>query len=135
VTRRWITHSRLSPEASARAMAAFELVTSGEREWYSDAACSSASADLFFPETRSEVAAHLTEAVQICETCPVAVECLSTALREGHNFGVWGGLTATDRRRLYFWSGLARSASPPRHPLRADREEKQDLRRAGMDDR
>ncbi len=42
----------------------------------------------------------------LCNACPVARECLSWAVdmerREGRDMpGVWGGLTASERRVLY----------------------------------
>ena len=50
--------------------------------------------------SRRQVAA----AVTVCCRCPVADECLAYAVeheeRDRHYYGVWGGLTATQRRRM-----------------------------------
>lgn len=41
------------------------------------------------------------EAYRICsEECPVRVECLEYSLRERLEFGIWGGLSPTERTRL-----------------------------------
>ena len=53
--------------------------------------CSSeGSHELFFSEKPAELAA----AQRICGTCPVRVQCLEIALRDGHEWGVWGGVTS-----------------------------------------
>lgn len=39
-------------------------------------------------------------AIKICLRCPVREECLRYALEACEEFGVWGGYTATDRRRI-----------------------------------
>jgi len=39
-------------------------------------------------------------AKQICETCPVAAECLRSALAGNQKYGIWGGMTADERQSL-----------------------------------
>jgi WhiB family transcriptional regulator, redox-sensing transcriptional regulator len=51
------------------------------------------SHELFFSERPSELA----EAQRICASCPVRVACLEVALRDRHEWGVWGG--------VIFWDG------------------------------
>ena len=51
------------------------------------------SHELFFSERPSDLAA----AQAICGRCPVRVGCLEIALRERHEWGVWGG--------VIFWDG------------------------------
>ena len=42
------------------------------------------------------------EAVQLCNTpCPIRDECARYALVNRMEFGVWGGLTAKQRRRIW----------------------------------
>jgi len=53
------------------------------------------SHELFFSEKPSELA----EAQRICDGCPVRVQCLEIALRDRHEWGVWGG--------VIFWDGQA----------------------------
>jgi len=39
-------------------------------------------------------------AKQVCEHCPVRAACLTWALTNGVDHGVWGGLSATERRAM-----------------------------------
>jgi WhiB family redox-sensing transcriptional regulator len=40
------------------------------------------------------------KAMAICNTCPVRIDCLTTALNDDIDFGIWGGLTPSDRKHL-----------------------------------
>ncbi|WP_336873902.1 WhiB family transcriptional regulator [Rhodococcus qingshengii] len=40
-------------------------------------------------------------AKRVCAGCEVRVDCLAFALANDERFGVWGGLTASERRRRY----------------------------------
>jgi WhiB family transcriptional regulator, redox-sensing transcriptional regulator len=62
--------------------------------WFRAAVCRTHSdPDLWF---RREAEA---EAVAVCRTCPVATLCAEYATARRLEFGVWGGLTETDRRQ------------------------------------
>lgn len=37
---------------------------------------------------------------RLCNGCPVISQCLSYALANDEQFGVWGGMTTRDRKRL-----------------------------------
>lgn len=39
-------------------------------------------------------------AKRVCASCPVKDECLTVALTYGEDYGIWGGLTAAERRDL-----------------------------------
>ncbi|MFN3601651.1 MAG: WhiB family transcriptional regulator [Dietzia sp.] len=39
-------------------------------------------------------------AKQVCDHCPVLVECRRYALASGELYGVWGGLTELERHKL-----------------------------------
>src|SRR6266511_746616 len=39
-------------------------------------------------------------AKRICQTCVVQVECLEYALANDERFGIWGGMSERERRRL-----------------------------------
>lgn len=41
-----------------------------------------------------------TAAKRVCASCPVKDECLAVALTYGEDYGIWGGLTAAERRDL-----------------------------------
>jgi WhiB family transcriptional regulator, redox-sensing transcriptional regulator len=64
--------------------------------WYERAACLQANADCFFPEKGGST----REAKRICSTCTVRLECLQYALANDERFGIWGGLSERERRRL-----------------------------------
>ena len=67
-----------------------------DRPWISHAACLGVRPSVFFPE-RGDVAA-VTKAKQICAGCPVRPDCLDTHL--GERDGVWGGMSARERKAL-----------------------------------
>lgn len=75
-----------------------------EAYWWEDAACRTADAELFFtPEgvTREERRAAEREAKLICARCPVRTPCLAAALEAEERYGIWGGLSARERRQQY----------------------------------
>lgn len=51
---------------------------------------------LWFPER----GASTTEAKAICRACPVQTDCLTYALTNAERFGIWGGKSERERRRL-----------------------------------
>ena len=64
--------------------------------WHDRANCKGANADLFFPERGASTRA----AKAICRECQVRGDCLEFALRSGEKFGIWGGLSERERRRV-----------------------------------
>jgi WhiB family redox-sensing transcriptional regulator len=64
--------------------------------WYELAACRGRDADCFFPEKGGSTRA----AKRICQTCVVQAECLEYALANDERFGIWGGMSERERRRL-----------------------------------
>ncbi|MDX6335165.1 MAG: WhiB family transcriptional regulator, redox-sensing transcriptional regulator, partial [Streptosporangiaceae bacterium] len=40
------------------------------------------------------------EAKKVCRGCEVRVECLEYALEHDERFGIWGGLSERERRRM-----------------------------------
>ncbi len=72
------------------------LVDQDERPWASFAACRGVDPNLFFPTEEQDASA----ALRICQGCPVQQECLEWALESRVRYGVWGGTTERDRRRL-----------------------------------
>jgi WhiB family redox-sensing transcriptional regulator len=65
-------------------------------DWRAEALCAQTDPEVFFPERGGSPAA----AKAVCRVCPVRVPCLAFALAAGEVFGVWGGLTGRERRRL-----------------------------------
>jgi WhiB family transcriptional regulator, redox-sensing transcriptional regulator len=64
--------------------------------WQDSAACHGIDPDLFFPVSEEEAGPALT----FCAACGIRAECLAWALKNGERYGVWGGLTEQQRRRL-----------------------------------
>lgn len=60
------------------------------------ALCAQTDPEAFFPELGGSTAA----AKRVCLGCEVRVECLGWALDNGERFGVWGGMSERDRRRI-----------------------------------
>lgn len=67
-----------------------------EQPWMEHANCRGVDADLMFPERG---ASHKA-AKAVCAGCSVRDACLQWALREGFAFGVFGGTSERERRRL-----------------------------------
>ncbi|KJK58856.1 WhiB family transcriptional regulator [Saccharothrix sp. ST-888] len=69
--------------------------------WHTGAACRRDEAGLFFAPSKEPTAARLSreeQAKQVCARCPVLLECREHALVQPEPYGVWGGLTAAERR-------------------------------------
>lgn len=67
--------------------------------WQDRANCLGVDPDLFFPER----GASTREAKEVCRGCAVRVDCLEWAMAKGERFGIWGGLSERERRRLRRW--------------------------------
>jgi len=69
--------------------------------WHTDAVCRRDEAGLFFAPSKEPPAARLSReeaAKRVCARCPVMVQCREHALLQPEPYGVWGGLTAAERR-------------------------------------
>ncbi len=88
------------------AMAVLDL-TSGEMggdlfglaepsDWQERALCAQTDPESFFPEKGGST----REAKKICTGCEVKNECLEYALEHDERFGIWGGLSERERRKL-----------------------------------
>jgi WhiB family transcriptional regulator, redox-sensing transcriptional regulator len=70
-------------------------------DWRADAACRDADPELFFPDgNRRPAPGRVKKAKIICRGCPVSIICLDSALTNGEEGGIWGGLTEAERHRL-----------------------------------
>jgi WhiB family transcriptional regulator, redox-sensing transcriptional regulator len=78
-----------------------------ERRWQDLANCLGVDPDLFFPER----GASTKEAKEVCRGCVVREECLEYALANGEKFGIWGGMSERERRRVRRARALARRAA------------------------
>lgn len=85
--------------------------------WINDGACLTYSKDIFYPdiiddegnewfddgtiwEAFGDTSRFYDEARSICELCPVRQECEQHALANKEYYGMWGGLTPIERRRI-----------------------------------
>ena len=66
------------------------------QDWMARANCMGVDPDLFFPER----GVPTLEAKAVCRACVVRDDCLEYALDNGEKFGIWGGLSERERRRL-----------------------------------
>ena len=64
--------------------------------WQEQALCAQTDPEAFFPEKGGST----REAKRICVGCEVKQECLEYALMQDERFGIWGGLSERERRRL-----------------------------------
>ena len=64
--------------------------------WQADALCAQTDPEAFFPEKGGST----REAKKICTGCEVKAECLEYALANDERFGIWGGLSERERRRI-----------------------------------
>jgi WhiB family transcriptional regulator, redox-sensing transcriptional regulator len=67
-----------------------------DRGWQARANCMGVDPDLFFPER----GASTREAKEVCRGCVAREDCLEYALDNGEKFGIWGGMSERERRRL-----------------------------------
>lgn len=65
------------------------------------AACKYEDPELFFPIGNTGPALlRIEEAKKVCRRCNIREACLTWALENGQDYGVWGGLSEDERRAL-----------------------------------
>ncbi len=64
--------------------------------WPADALCAQTDPEAFFPEKGGST----RDAKRICTGCDVKAQCLEYALANDERFGIWGGLSERERRKL-----------------------------------
>jgi WhiB family redox-sensing transcriptional regulator len=64
--------------------------------WQTDSLCAQTDPEAFFPEKGGST----REAKKICGSCEVRTSCLEYALENDERFGIWGGLSERERRKL-----------------------------------
>ena len=72
-------------------------------DWVSDAACHGMETEIFFAfdDVRGiKRARRLALARTVCASCPVAEQCLETALNTPRTYGIWGGTTPAERQMM-----------------------------------
>ncbi|MGH3996322.1 MAG: WhiB family transcriptional regulator [Pseudonocardiaceae bacterium] len=66
--------------------------------WLERGVCVQVGGDMWFPE-KGDLAVVAT-CKKVCARCPVRVECLEWAMDTVEAFGIFGGLTVLERRKL-----------------------------------
>ncbi|RRC94996.1 WhiB family transcriptional regulator [Schaalia canis] len=76
----------------------FELIglDDGPLGWQQHALCAQTDPEAFFPEKGGST----REAKAVCQSCSVRSECLEYALQNDERFGIWGGMSERERRKL-----------------------------------
>ena len=68
--------------------------------WHDRALCAEVDPEIFFPADGGSGCHDIKAAKNVCRACPVSAECLSYALAADEEFGVWGGMSERERRRM-----------------------------------
>ncbi|HJL83711.1 MAG TPA: WhiB family transcriptional regulator, partial [Acidimicrobiales bacterium] len=76
-------------------------------DWQEYSNCLGVDPDLFFPER----GASTREAKDVCRACVVRTDCLEFALQNGEKFGIWGGMSERERRRIRRQRALERATA------------------------
>jgi len=74
----------------------FDADANGPLSWQDRALCAQTDPEAFFPEKGGST----REAKKVCQSCEVKAECLDYALAHDERFGIWGGLSERERRKL-----------------------------------
>lgn len=74
------------------------LVNLDDPSWQEQGTCQTQDVDpeIFYPDA----AADAPRAIAVCGSCPVQTVCLIWAMAHKEQYGIWGGMTPADRRRL-----------------------------------
>lgn len=90
---------KYGPNASeGHALAPWEV-----RDWTEQALCAQSDPETWFPDKGGSV----EPAKRICMACPVRLPCLQWALDNEERYGLWGGVSERDRRKLKRRGGQA----------------------------
>jgi WhiB family redox-sensing transcriptional regulator len=83
-----------------------DTLPAGDESWRLDAPCAETDPEAFFPDKGGST----RDAKRVCAGCPVRLQCLEFALGNDERFGIWGGLSERERRRLRLARRTALSA-------------------------
>jgi WhiB family transcriptional regulator, redox-sensing transcriptional regulator len=88
--------ARARAEVAAALFELMSAIAGPEGDWRADALCAETDPELFFPDKGGST----RQAKAVCGRCEVRPECLGEALRNGERFGIWGGVSERERRKL-----------------------------------
>lgn len=96
----WLYHHVLTgPRVEEETVHELQIVGLAEQaapSWQERALCAQTDPEAFFPEKGGST----REAKRVCTGCDVRSECLDYALENDERFGIWGGLSERERRKL-----------------------------------
>lgn len=69
-------------------------------DWRTMAACRRDVTLNFFPGSSRGEKQAAREALRRCQTCPVRIACLQWAVEHKEYYGIWGGTSEAERRRM-----------------------------------
>ncbi|MCW2741105.1 MAG: Transcription factor WhiB [Blastococcus sp.] len=72
------------------------VASPADEAWRLGALCAETDPEAFFPDKGGST----RDAKRVCTGCAVRSECLEFALNNDERFGIWGGLSERERRRL-----------------------------------
>ncbi len=72
------------------------MTTAADLEWQADGLCAQTDPEEFYPDKGGSV----LRAKSVCAGCNVRAECLEYALANNERYGIWGGLSERERRRI-----------------------------------
>src|SRR4051795_9093413 len=81
---------------TVRELYLLDEMTEEDGGWQERGLCAQTDPEAFFPEKGGST----REAKKVCLTCDVRQECLEYALENDERFGIWGGLSERERRKL-----------------------------------
>lgn len=68
-------------------------------DWRTMASCREVTVS-FFPGSSRDERQQAREAMSTCMRCPVRLACLQWAVEHKEYYGIWGGTTEAERRRM-----------------------------------
>ncbi len=87
---------RLHPIPGVPSMGDADVDPDNPLAWQSGSLCAQTDPEAFFPEKGGST----RDAKKICASCEVTEQCLKYALDNDERFGIWGGLSERERRKL-----------------------------------
>jgi WhiB family redox-sensing transcriptional regulator len=84
----------------------YRSVSSLMPQWHMQAMCREVHKSVFFgsssPDERpAYTLSSIRKARSICEACPVFNECITHAIKQREDYGLWAGTTMRQRRELF----------------------------------
>jgi WhiB family redox-sensing transcriptional regulator len=91
----WVIYN-MPDTAAATRRSAWGLESADTDNWRDRSLCNQVDPEMWFPDKGGST----KEAKKVCQGCEVRTECLQYALDHDERFGIWGGLSEPERRKL-----------------------------------